>query len=440
MKVLPPVSGFGLARKLFFSFAPLAFATLPLIPAHLSAQQTSPQPAQQGSPQAASPAQTAPPAQAAAPVFNPKDIADTWQGTLHAGQDLRTVLKITKDDKGAYKAVFYSLDQGAQPLNIDSITLDGSTVKFTLSLIGGKFEGNLSSDGKTINGNWSQGPNPLALVLTRATPETAWEIPAPAPPPKPMASDADPAFEVATIKPNDSGATSMQGLTFRGRNFNTRASSLQDLISFSYSVQSKQIVNGPAWINSDRYDISAVPDAEGVPNPEQTRVMIRKLLADRFQLKFHHEQREMSAFVLTVAKSGDKLKPTQIHGNLPGLGFRPAEGGLDFIARNATMTDVTGILQVLVLDRPVVDRTNLQGKFDIDCTFTPDDSQFGGHPPMPPKSDTGANASGSASADAAPSAPSLFEAFEQQLGLKLTAEKTPVDVIVIDQVTKPTPN
>jgi uncharacterized protein (TIGR03435 family) len=428
MMVHPKVPGPRLARKLILSLGSIAFAIVFLIPAHFRAQTAPP----------ASPAaQNTAPAPAAAPAFNPKDIADTWQGTLHAGQDLRTVIKITKDDKGQYKAVFYSLDQGAQPFPLDSITLDGSTVKFTLNLAAGKFEGTLSADGKTISGNWSQGPNPLPLVLTRATPETAWEIPAPAPPPKPMAADADPSFEVATIKPNDSGATSMQGLVIRGRNFMTRASSLQDLISFSYSVQSKQIVGGPGWINSDRYDIDALPDAEGVPNTEQIRVMIRKMLADRFQLKFHHEQREMSAYVLTVTKGGDKLKPTQLHGNLPGLGFRPAgAGSLTFIARNATTSDVTGILQVLALDRPVVDRTGLTGRYDIDCTFTPDDSLFGGHPPAPPKSD----AAPSTSTDAAPSEPSLYDAFEQQLGLKLSAEKTNVDVIVIDSVQKPSPN
>lgn len=418
--------------QMTFAVACLAVGVFLLLPAAavLPAQAQSAAPAAQQAPAQVSP----PPASAAAPAFNPKQIADTWQGTLHAGQDLRTVLKITKDDKGAYKAVFYSIDQGAQPINIDAVTLDGSTVKFAISLIGGKFEGNLSADGKTINGNWSQGPNPLPLVLTRATPETAWEIPAPPPPAKPMAADADPSFDVATIKPNDSGATRMQGLNIRGRNFTTRASSLQDLISFAYSVQAKQIVNGPAWLDSDRYDINALPDAEGVPNSQQIQVMIRKLLADRFQLKFHHEQREMSAFVLSVAKSGEKLKPTQIQGNLPGLGFRPATGGLSLIARNASITDVTGLLQILVLDRPVVDRTSLTGRYDIDCTFSPDDSQFGGHAPMPPKSDT------ASAADTAPSAPSLYDAFEQQLGLKLSAEKTLVDVIVIDKVEKPTAN
>jgi uncharacterized protein (TIGR03435 family) len=228
----------------------------------------------------------------------------------------------------------------------------------------------------------------------------------------------------------------MQGLVIQGRKFLTRASSVQDLLSFAYNVQVKQIVNGPAWIGSDRYDIEALPDAEGVPNTQQIKVMIQKLLADRFKLTFHHEQREMSAYVLEVAKTGPKLTLNQGKGNLPGLGFGPAPDGISLRVINGTMADFAGFLQILVLDRPVVDRTSLTGKYDFKCTFTPDDSQFGGHPPHFPAAP---GADGTTPAEAA-AAPSLYEAVQEQLGLKLTPEKTAVDVIVIDGVEKPSPN
>jgi uncharacterized protein (TIGR03435 family) len=244
-----------------------------------------------------------------------------------------------------------------------------------------------------------------------------------------MAADSDPSFDVATIKPNESGASSMQGLNVNGRNFTTRNSSLADLIGFAYNVQLKQIVGGPDWMDKYRFDIAAVPDKDGVPSPEQLRIMIRKLMADRFKLTFHHEKRELSAYVLTVAKSGAKLNPTQLKGPLPGIGFRPTASGLTLNVRNGTIGDFTGFLQILVLDRPVVDQTGLTDKYDFQFTFTPDDSQFNGHPPTIP-----------AHTDATESAPNLFEAIQQQIGLKLDAEKTPVDVIAIDHVEKNTAN
>ena len=91
-------------------------------------------------------------------------------------------------------------------------------------------------------------PATFPLILTRATPETEWTIPPPRPKIPPMAANANPNFEVATIKPNDSGAATMQGLNVNGRNFRTVNSSLGDLIQFAYEVQAKQIVNGPDWM------------------------------------------------------------------------------------------------------------------------------------------------------------------------------------------------
>ncbi len=371
----------------------------------------------------------APPAAAAGEVHAKGDIVGNWQGTLEAEKSLRTILQITKGDKG-WSAKMYSIDQGAFPIPVSSISLDGSTFKYAIDMIGGSYTGTLSADGNSIVGTWTQGPKPLPLTLVRATKETAWEIPPPPAPPKLMAADADPSFDVVTIKPNDSGATSIQGLNVRGRNFTTRASSLDDLIKFAYGVHVKQIVGGPDWMDKDRYDINGVPDKDGVPNATQLQTMMKKLLADRFKLTFHHEKRDLSAFVLTVGKDGQKLTPTQMNGPLPGLGFRPVPGGLMLNVINGTMGDFTDFLQMLVLDRPVVDRTGITGRYDFHFTFTPDDSLFNGHPPRGP-----------ASADAnAEAAPGFFEAIQKGIGLKLDAQKTAVDVIVIDHVEKPSAN
>jgi uncharacterized protein (TIGR03435 family) len=370
------------------------------------------------------------------------DVVGQWQGVLKTpNKDLRIIVKITKDD-ARLQAMFYSIDQPqAPPLKATGTRFEGGTLTFNVDLIGGKYEGKVSADGGNIAGTWTQGPTPMPLNLARATKETAWEIPAPPPPPKLMAADADPSFEVATIKPNASGNSGLQQLTINGRNFRIRNGSLGDLIGFAFDVQPKQILNPPDWVSSDRYDIDAVPDEEGTPSTAQLRTMIRKLLVERFSLKAHNEKREMPAFVLTEAKTGAKIAPTQLNLPLPGLGISPGEGGTRLNIANAKIDDFTGFLQMIVLDRPVVNHTELKGRYDFHVTFTPDESQFHGHPPnFSRPAAGGAVAATGPSTPTAESAPNLSEALQQQAGLRLSAEKTAVDVVVIDQVEKPSAN
>ena len=364
----------------------------------------------------------------AAGPLRAQDLTGNWQGTLKSAKDLRMILVVTKED-GRLQAKLYSIDETAQPFRVSSISQDGSTVKFAIDLNGTTYEGKMNADNNVIAGTWTQGVTPLPLKFSRAAKETAWEIPAPPPPRKSMPPDADPSFEVSTIKPNDSGLKSMQVLTFRGRTFITENSSVADLIMFAYRVQRKQILGAPDWIERDRYDINATPDQEGTPSADQVRLMIRKLLADRFQMKFHHDKRELSAFVLTVGKDGAKLKPSQPNGNLHGIGIQPAKTGAMLFANNSPIPAFTSFLQSMMLDRPVVDQTALTGRYDLTVTFTPDDSLFNGQPLGFPKPEDGVEP-----------APNFFEAIQQQLGLKLTAEKTQVDVLAIDHVEKPSAN
>ena len=220
----------------------------------------------------------------------------------------------------------------------------------------------------------------------------------------------------------------MQGLTKNGRNFRVRNGSLIDLITFAYGVQVKQVAGAPAWTDNDRYDIDAVPDQPGRPSMVQARGMLRKLLADRFKLTVHTEKHEMSAYVLSAPNTGSKLSESKtIQGQLPGMFATPGKGGLTLHLVNGTMTDFTGFLQMLILDKPVMDQTGIQGRYDENITFLPDQTQFNGNPPKLPQTDD-------------PEAPDLFAAIQQQLGLKLAAEKTAVDVITIDHVEKPSAN
>lgn len=304
-----------------------------------------------------------------------QSIADTWQGTLHADKDLRTVVKISKADGGGYKALFFSIDQGGDPLPVTKITLDGTTVKMTLTAIGGTYEGKLSSDGKTIAGTWSQGPKPLPLDLTRATPETEWTIPPPTPKLPPMDANASPSFEVATVKPSKPDEKGKAFLV-RGRHFRTINTTLSEILSFAYGVQAKQILGAPPWLETDKFDIDAQPDGEGAPSDKQWKGMIQKLLAERFKLTLHHDKKELSVYVLSVAKGGPKLTKSDGDPNgLPGLFFR-ALGALN--VRNANMADFAHLMQSAVLDRPVVDQTGVTGRWDFTLNWTPDDSQFPG--------------------------------------------------------------
>jgi uncharacterized protein (TIGR03435 family) len=131
--------------------------------------------------------------------------------------------------------------------------------------------------------------------------------------------------------------------------------------------------------------------------------------------------------VLTAGKTGQKLTPPQVKGVDSGFFYAQGTGGLTLHLVNGTMKDFADFLQMIVLDKPVVNQTGITGKFDNNITFTPDDSQFNGHPPKVKASDVS-------------EAPNLFDAIQQQLGLKLAAEKTAVDVLVIDHVEKPSPN
>jgi uncharacterized protein (TIGR03435 family) len=354
-----------------------------------------------------------------------QDITGTWQGTLQAGRELRTVIKISKADGGALKAVLYSIDQGGQGITGGAVTLQGAAVKIPFPGIGGVYEGKLSGDGNAIAGTWTQGPSPLALNLTRATGETAWTIPDPPARLKPMAADASPAFEVATIKPSKPDARG-KGFRVSGRRFSTLNTSASDLITFAYGIHARQIAGGPAWLGAEKFDLAAQPDGEGQPNDKQWKMMIQKLLADRFQLTFHREKKDLSVYAIAVGKTAPKLTKSDGDPNgLPGLFFR-APGV--FNARNATMADFAGVMQGAVLDRPVVDQTQLEGRYDFALTWTPDEFQFGGLGLKAPPPSDGATA------------PDLFTAMQQQLGLKLESTKAPAEILVIDRVEKPSEN
>jgi len=237
------------------------------------------------------------------------------------------------------------------------------------------------------------------------------------------------AFEVASIKPAAPGDRSGKfAIMQSGHEFVVRNYTLKDLVSFSYDLPPRRISGGPAWTDVDLYNILAVTPGQAPPNLEGQMAMVRSLLDDRFQFRYHREQRELPVYELTVAKNGLKLKPSTAPPDTQPLlvsrvfpGFRVQLPG-----RNVTMAEFTSELQRGVLDRPVVDKTSLNGKYDFDLEWEYDDTQFGGH--LPP---INSGQSGK---------PDLFAAIQQQLGLRLESSRARIDTIVIDSVQKPSEN
>jgi uncharacterized protein (TIGR03435 family) len=236
---------------------------------------------------------------------------------------------------------------------------------------------------------------------------------------KPMARDAHPSFEVATIKPSDPDAHG-SGFQTTGRSIFIENETMNNMISFAYGVHAKQIVGGLPWFGSQRFDIRGLPDVDGMPNAIQLQEMVRKLLTDRFHLQFQREKREMPCFALTVAKGGPKITASKSGPDAlrDQSGNRNA-GQVSWRITNNSMDEFAQFLQMAVLDRPVVDQTGLKGKFDFKLTWTTNSEA----------ATTDANA-----------APGFLTAIQEQAGLKVEPSRAEVEVLVITHAEQPSPN
>lgn len=247
----------------------------------------------------------------------------------------------------------------------------------------------------------------------------------------PLALSAQqPAFDVASIKPNASGDHRIMFRMAPGGAFNVTGANLRMLIMQAYDVKDFQITGGPSWLASDRWDINAKADGLPAQVPRETmQAMMQGLLADRFQLKLHKESKELPAYALVAGKGPHKMKASQSTGERRQM-FRMGRGQANLQAAN--MAAVANLLSQQ-LGRPVVDKTGITGEFDIEMHWTPEPGQgggpFGGAPP-PPEAIASSDNSG----------PSLLTAVQEQLGLKLESQKLPVPILVIDSVSKPTEN
>ena len=274
-----------------------------------------------------------------------------------------------------------------------------------------------------------------------------------------------PSFEEASIRPNVTEGRGGRGGQFQPTRWVSQNVTLKTILKNTFARQGaggpttalplldSQVIGGPDWLDTDKFDVIATTPAATHPTPPpQSRQMALRLLLDRFKLKAHWETRELPVYVLSKARAdgtlGPGLTPTsngecekaraggpppmpagtppgQPPGPLPPM---PPQGcgSIQFgpgqlTARGAPMEllgqTLTSIPVVTGIDRPIIDRTGLQGNYGFALKFAP---------------------VGSANADL--DRPELVTALREQLGLKLEAARAPVDVLVVDSVEKPTPN
>ena len=233
-----------------------------------------------------------------------------------------------------------------------------------------------------------------------------------------------PTNDVMTIKPNITDSGSM-GLDTKGDHFIAHNVSLKHLLQYVYDLNEDSIAGVPAQFDTVRFDIEAKivePDLDALKkmNSEQRRSMLRPLVAERFQLKTHTESRILPIYELVVVKGGPKFKlsddQTKLGWGDIGLYYNKSDIKLE--GRGLPLPHLARTLADQV-HRTVIDKTGLDGNYDLTLQWTPDDSP--------------------ASADAN-SAPSIYTAVQEQLGLKLQPAKAPVEVLVVDHAAMPSEN
>lgn len=273
-----------------------------------------------------------------------------------------------------------------------------------------------------------------------------------------------PAFEVASVKPNKSPDASRVGFIPRVDRFTQTNVTLRQMIHVAYrrrAFDSRQVIGGPGWIDSDRFDVVAkiedgagtlltlyVPDGKG--SPGLAYLMLRTLLEDRFKLAVHSDTRELPIYALVLARSNGRLGPKLLRSDIdcdnflkqqadaitktgrplpvpPGQGPPCSRGGPPgkFIGNDITMPWLADALTESVnrgnpgsrsVSRVVVDRTGLTGNFDVTLEWTPEEMS----------ADTPGG--------------SIFTALQEQLGLKLVPLRGPVEVLVVDRAERPGPD
>jgi uncharacterized protein (TIGR03435 family) len=264
----------------------------------------------------------------------------------------------------------------------------------------------------------------------------------------------EPSFEVASIRPTQDISQRSEIRPAPNGRFTATNATPRSLILRAYGLVDTQLIDAPSWLTAERYDIDARAGSAPVDGPESLLPLVRTLLVERFRLKAHPETRELSAYALTFARRdrqlGGQIRPTQTdctrattmtqdevraaaRDGWPPCGMQyivsfvvRAPGGTSTVKMRVRRSGITLAALATALqptvDRPVVDQTGLEGRFDVEYSFAPE-------PPTP-----------GVESPFGPDAPTLFVALEEQLGLKLESRRLAVPVLVVESIEPPSEN
>ncbi len=217
-----------------------------------------------------------------------------------------------------------------------------------------------------------------------------------------------PRFEVASVKPSASTSPNSGGVATRHGRLTVDNETLKRCITSAYGVGPNQVVGGPNWLSEDRFDIVAIT-GQPAKDDSEMMAMLRTLLADRFKLAVHRETRNVPAYLLEIAKSGPKLEKGD------GGAASTANNRGRIVAKNSSMDHFAEVLS-RQMDMPVLNRTGLDGVFNLTLEWNPRIT------------------------DPIAEGPSVFTAVQEQLGLRLRAQKGPVEMIVVERAERPGEN
>lgn len=239
---------------------------------------------------------------------------------------------------------------------------------------------------------------------------------------------APPAFEVASVKPQP--WTGQGGVYVRvgGNTLNAEHVSLNELVSFAYNLRDSQLSGGPTWADrshatltdAELYQVIAKASDDPPPPTEVFRQMLQTLLAERFQLKVHHVQKDLPVYNLVVNKGGPKFKESPADAKFSSVSSSKGQFGIQMTTTKMTMQQLADMLSGHYAGRPVFDKTGLAASYDFTLGFVVENV--------------------AAATDAAADGPSLFTAVQEQLGLRLELAMAPFDVVVIDHAERPSEN